>query len=169
MSNNLSDIIESKLSIINNLPVRYIGRACNMVWIGFGEDITTKNHKNVAKYALHLQCDFRIIDSEKIILGSSDIYEPNSITEWTENFNWDISGANLYDEIAKTISGIYKTEQIIVTKISADNYGDIKIEISNGYIIEIFLSSSSKEECWRFFESGNNDSHFVITGKGVGV
>ena len=53
-------------------PLKYIGRAGNLAWLGFGEYVTTINHKGIqrkiAQYTLHIQCPFRITQTEKKII-----------------------------------------------------------------------------------------------------
>ncbi len=168
---NLNNIIIRQLSIIKNEPFRYIGRACNLAWLGFGKDVISKDYKGeerkTAQYALHIQCPFRISRGGMKVLASGDMYEPNSTTEWTEDFDWDIAGANLYDEKASLLTEKLSHNNITAVNIESNEMGDVKIYLSDGYVIEIFTNNSSETEEWRFFETGIEKEHFVITGKGI--
>ena len=170
-NNNLNNEIDNKLSCIKDKPFRYVGRVGNLAWLGFGKDVISKNYrgeeKRTAQYSLHIQCPFRISCNGKKKLGSADMYEPNSDTGWSENFNWDKVGTNLYDEKALLFTQELSYEDITVTNIKSNAMGDVQIYLSNYCVIEIFTNTSSKSEEWRFFETGIEKKHFVVTGKGI--
>ena len=172
MSNsNLSNEIEKKLSVLKNKSFRYIGRAGDLAWLGFGKDVIAKNYKGeeriVAQYSLHIQCPFRISCDGKKILGSGDMYEPNSSTPWTEKLDWNEIGISLYDEITLLLTQELERNIIEVADIKTNAMGDVQIYLSNDYLIEVFTSSTSEIEEWRFFETGVEKDHFVITGVGI--
>ena len=171
MSINLSGIIEEKLSVLLNAQLRYIMRCADMGDFGFGEDTAFTDIRGitrlVSKYTLHLQCAFRLVNPQKIVLTNLDIYKENSAAEWSEDFNWDILGANLYDEQAQKCSELFSENAVYVVKVNAGKYGDVQITLSNNYVLEIFVNRSSDDECWRFLEYGTEKEHFVITGQGI--
>jgi hypothetical protein len=78
----------------------------------------------------------------------------------------DIQGANYYDEYTKKLTTEFEKSKITVTKIDSTSCGDLGIMLSNNMIMEIFVNNGTDSECWRFFEPGNENSHFVITGHG---
>ena len=174
MSNNtLNNEIEQTLSNIIDKPFRYIGRSGNLAWLGFGKDVSWISYngekKITAQYSLHIQCSFRIICNGKKKIGSGDMYEPNSTTTWSEKFDWNELGANLYDENALLITQGLSYNNTIVTNVKSNEAGDIQIYLSNDCIIEVFTNSSSNSQLeeWRFFETGAKTEHFVITGSGI--
>ena len=171
LNSDLNKEISKQLSLIKEKPFRYIGRAGNLAWLGFGKDVTSKNYRGeerkVAQYSLHIQCPFRISCNGKKKLGSGDMYEPNSITEWSGDFKWDRAGVNLYDENALLLTQELSNGDITVTNIKSSEMGDVQICLSNSCVIEIFTNTSSKTEEWRFFETGTEKEHFVVTGKGI--
>ncbi len=169
----LDDLINNQLIVLLGLQIRYIGRAGNMAWLGFGEDIVSFDHNDLrrvlAKYALHIQCAFRIDNSEKILFGSYDVYEPKSDTGWFEGFNWDVKGANYYDEQAAKLTAIFNEKKVTVTKIVGTTLGDFIISLSNGMRISVFVNGGTDSECWRFFGPEDENPHFVVTGQGIEV
>ena len=172
MSNDsIKNIINNKILMIIEKPLKYIGRAGNLAWLGFGEYVTTINHKGIqrkiAQYTLHIQCPFRITQTEEKIICAGDMYEPNSSTEYSESFDWDKQGANLYDENARKLNCKLEKGDIVVTGINSNNMGDLRIFLSSKFEIEVFTNTSADVEEWRFFESGTEKEHFVITGKGI--
>ena len=166
-----SETIKRELSILVGLSTRYIGRAANIAWLGFGSDVVIKTHKGeervLAKYALHLQTTFRVLSLEKVLFGSYDMYEPNTKTKWTEDFQWDVQGANYYDEHANELTMELERGEILVTKIDATSYGDLTITLSNELVLEVYVDRGKESECWRFFEPGSENKHFVVTGQGL--
>lgn len=170
-NNNLNNQISEKLLCIKGEPFKYVGRAGNLAWLGFGKDVISKNYKGekrkIARYALHIQCPFRVSCKGEKKIGSGDMYEPNSATEWTEDFVWDELGANLYDENALLLMKELSYDNVTVTKINSNEMGDLQIYLSNHWIVEVFTNGSSNSEEWRFFETGIKNEHFVITGKGI--
>ncbi|KMZ54871.1 hypothetical protein [Dorea sp. D27] len=149
---------------------RKIGRASDMCWISFGKTIIVKDYKgnDVEKgtYALHIQCPWRIIknSTQKLLLTSNDIYEPSSNLQWTEEFDWDRMGNNLFDENVKQWNdenGIY------VLNVDISQLGDIRINLSNGMTFESFLNISTDDEAWRFFKCNSKDKHMICSGLGI--
>ena len=48
-----------------------------------------------------------------------------------------------------------------------NSVGDLKIDFSNGYVLEIFIDTSEEEECWRILKMESDEKHYVVYGKGV--
>lgn len=154
------------ISALEGMRLLSIGRAGDMLWIKFERIVMEQKMKGEdtkkSKYILDIQCPWRMEDKKNfmIILASHDMYEPNSQTEWTEDFEWDVQGNNLFDEKIKKIFSVtdIKVEQIFV---SPNN--DLTVWFSNGLALKTFIDVSSEIECWRFFEKGK-DEHLVIYG-----
>ncbi len=78
-----------------------------------------------------------------------------------DNFQWDAEGNNKFDEQKNSFNDM----DLLVQDIIINEIGDLKIVLSNDFCIEVFIDTNEDEECWRFFEVGNNEKpHFVITG-----
>ena len=173
LKNNCCNSITKNLLCIKNQQFRYIGRAGNLAWLGFGEDVICKNYKGEnrikSRYALHIQCPFRITLREKKKLGSYDMYEPNSTINCSDDFKWNESGKNLYDEKASMITQELSLNDIRVVDVNSNEMGDLVIRLSNGWIIEAFTNSSSEMEEWRIFETGNLNKHFTVMTKNDGT
>lgn len=154
----------SQINMLINQPLLKMGRASDLCWILFGKRILDKDKKGntieKGEYSLHLQCPWRLrskADSQ-IKLASGDIYEPNSKTTWSPDFNWDILGNNLFDEkVQHFFAGnkIISVKSVLITQTN-----DLQIEFSNEFILECFVNMSPNTECWRFFRY-NSDAHMV--------
>lgn len=55
---------------------------------------------------------------------------------------------------------------VIINSVYFSSVGDLKIQLSNGHVIEIFVNATSDKECWRFFESNTKKAHLVFKGTG---
>jgi len=171
------------ISIINTQKLNQISRAGYMLTLGFGELIKNNAaYKNedgtfeikkiyTPKYALHIDCPFRITCGDNILITKNDIFIANSElrkkTDFNEdNFDFDNVGDSSFDEkINKYFAD--SSIEFFVHKIEVNKFGDLKIFLTDNFCIEAIIDSSENEECWRFFEAGNaNKPHTVVFGNG---
>lgn len=163
--------IESTLNQLVGKPLISLGRAGNLIWFFFGKYIINKNkigiERKVGEYVLHVQCSWRLVNENKILVGSKDIYMPHSQHKGEgEEFDWDIEGMNRFDEQAKALNEYCKA-RLFVEQIQADSLGGVKIYFKNNHVLELFPDDSSNDEFWRFFSYIDNSPHLVVTGKGI--
>jgi len=62
------------------------------------------------------------------------------------------------------------TNNLVVERVSADNYGGVQIQLSGGYSLQFFPASTSEHhasEHWRLFQPGNDADHVVATTNGT--
>jgi hypothetical protein len=166
-----NNTVVEELKKIICLPLIDAGRACDLIWFVFGgmvkrEDERRGSFQEAAEYSLHVQCSWRLTDPERIITGSADKFIPNSESNYDDNFDWDVQGANRCDEQLKALfSGI--ENRFIVKDIVADKFGGVKIYFTEDIVLEVFPDNSTEEEAWRFFRRGWDDPHLVVTGTGI--
>lgn len=163
------------LDMLIGQPVTAIGRASNMLWIGFGERIRVLNYKgqprSVSRFAVHVQSAWRITSrqEERILLSQGDFYRPSKGIKWAEDFDWEKRGNNLFDENLPAI--ILRMNGVCVSGCACSKYNDLTIVLSNDDMIEVFVDETEDSECWRFFQSGtdsNNTKHLVAYGNSIG-
>ena len=146
-----------------------LGRASNLFWMIFSISSKSKNEleriNEGAEYSIHCQSPWRIVDciEHTIKLASADMYQPYSKIKWSEDFDWEPKGNNLFDE--KISSFNQKDIEIRVIDVAMSENYDLKLCFSNGFIFECFVDISIEQECWRFFKKGNK-KHLVISGTG---
>ena len=167
MKNIIIESIEEELKVLVEKPLSNIGRAGNLLWLSLGEKIVTIDINGCevlkGKYALHIQCSWRLTMGSRIIVGSQDFYIPR--TGLSENdFNWDIQGQNRFDEKIKEFKKMAESKTKVV-EVSADEFGGIKISFDSGIRLEVFPEDSLEEEFWRFIEFGKKSKHFVVFDK----
>jgi hypothetical protein len=163
--------IDNHLKVLKNKPLVSIGRASNMLWIGFGELIEVRDYRDrkviKSTLSLHVQCSWRITNKKikTILFAHSDIYDPNTYYESIKDFNWDLAGNNLFDEKSK--EWFNANAALYVEDYRINRWGDLCLLLSNDDVIEVFVDSSSNTECWRLFEYNKEEGDFIVTGRGV--
>lgn len=176
MAIGVFDMIDTNLVIrelkkIIGFPLRNAGRACDVIWFGFGnlinkEDKRCGGLREVAEFALHIQCSWRLTSFEKIIVGSADKYIPSSEIKNYNNFDWDIQGANRCDEQLKGLF-LNQSTELIVENIIVDKFGGIKVFLSEDILLDVMPDSSTNNEAWRFFQNEGETEHLIVTGLGI--
>jgi hypothetical protein len=164
--------VETSLRQLIGLPLWGAGRAADLQWFQFGErrDVATRNGgtKSVGTWALHILCAWRIRSADRIVVTSSDCYmRADHLSESTEDFNWDEQGANQRDQ-RMAIFMADKEDTLIVTDVTADNFGGFCLQLATGFHLEVFPDVSAEDfEFWRLFQPSTESSHFVATSSGL--
>lgn len=153
-------MFKDEIKKLSGTKLNSITRAADMCCLHF--DVKDENDDQT--YNLHFQCPWRLVKYSKnrILLTSYDIYVPNTSTEWDDDFEWDVLGNNLFDEITE---GINESTDVYIEEVTLSIVNDLKLVLSNGYTFECFINkSNSYRECWRFFKG--NEKHWVVYGNG---
>jgi len=147
-------------------------RAADMECLKFGTHYV-ENEKgvksNVGEISLHIQCHWRLTNNNRIIVGSSDLYEPvDETVEYDENFNYSKINSNFRDiEFRKFI----KETKPRVKTLNIDSYGGIEIYFENNIKLIAYSFSGSKNgdnEYWRIFDNRNESRKHLIS-KSTGI
>ncbi len=138
-----------------------IGRASDLLWLQFGEKIKIKNYKNIeierGSMGLNIQCPWRILKRDQLILGNNDIYEPADDIFETE-FDWSEIGGSVFDK--KVIEIFSNMLPLMVKSVEVSKIGDLKLEFEKEIVLEVISNSASKIELWRFINYKTNE-HIV--------
>ena len=113
---------------------------------------------NIGEFALHLQCPWRLTNENKIIVGSSDLYQKADETaEYDENYDYLEFNANLRDV---KLDKLIKNKSIKIISAKADKFGGLKICFDNNITLTTFpdLASKSDNENWRLIDFRNENS-----------
>ena len=116
------------IEILKGTRLNAIGRAAAMCWISLGNLIEIESRsglRTVGQYALDVDCPWRIRCNSKILLASTDMFEPASTHQHDETFEWDIQGNNLFDERVAMLCNNEPT--ITVQSIELSSTNDLKI------------------------------------------
>lgn len=143
--------------------VTSIGRACNMLCIPIGQIVRQSTIGcELTQYEIHCQCAWRIVgENKEIMVASSDLYLPPTGTKWSESYQWDAPGSNLFDEKILKFNSLYKS--INIQAVTVIDRKDLLISFENGIQINIF-ADSSEEENWRIIQRSPQSIHLVSVG-----
>lgn len=151
---NLKLVIE----LINNDFIN-MGRSADLLWLQFGEKIKIKNYKNIyvekGSMGLNVQCPWRMLKQDKIILGNNDIYIPK---KESLNFDWWEIGGSIFDEKSEKI--INDLLPLKVIDVIVNEIGDFSIRFEKEIVFEVILNGAFKTEFWRFINFKTNE-HLV--------
>jgi hypothetical protein len=162
--------VQKALEPLIGLKFSIARRAADMRIFHFGE-IKEVDGGTIGKYALHIQCPWRMDGPEGIITGRLDLW--NHISgklmpdEWEPSTDDNIQDFRLrtllkgYDP--NTNSYVNATELLVVERVQASTVGDAIIELSGGYRLILF-PAGTKGEDWRILGPDEVSPHFVMEG-----
>ncbi|GGG95204.1 hypothetical protein [Silvibacterium dinghuense] len=154
-----------QLSALVGLPLIGANRAGELATFSFGalrEVQTSRGVRQKPDLALHLQCAWRLVGGDSVLLGSSDLYYPADGREDRSDFNWDIPGASRRDALMEEL--MRGDERLTVVNAELGIAGALKIQFNQNYCFEIMPNNSIDDEYWRLFKPGTDDEHLVIEG-----
>jgi hypothetical protein len=157
------------LGVLIGLQLWSSGRASDLQWFQFGQRRTVNDHrgrsKEVGQYALHVQCAWRIIQGDRVIVGSRDLHYPADEGQNRQEFDWEVVGGNRRD---KQVEAFFEdgTRPLLVREIRVGEAGSFTIALDFGYALGVFPDDSSADEHWRIFKPYAEEPHFVVTGEG---
>ena len=170
--------VEEALAPLLNSPLHDWNRAADMATIGFGAEVEAdfrkKGHpgeyerRMVSQYALHLQCNWRVVREGRIIIGSEDVYYPPAgIAE--EDFDRRNAELTRRDELVDAFIG-HRAEPHVVVSVDSFSTGDFRLGFDDGCALATFIGRAqdraNDREHWRFFVTGAA-RHFVVRAAGV--
>jgi hypothetical protein len=167
----LQDRICEALSALVGLPLWGAARVLNMEMFHFGERSIRLNRKGVEKevgeYALHIQCSWRIVGPDGIIVGSDDRkYPEDENADWEE---FDSDGPSRCEARMMAWLNEHTASPLEVQHVEAEHTGGFQLLLQHGFVLMAFPANSLRgeySEHWRLFRP-SEERHFVITGHGV--
>jgi hypothetical protein len=135
----------------------------------FGGPVSDKGCM-VGKWALHVQCPWRLERAGRIVTGLADYYAP---AEDNKDEFWDPDSAatgHLQDQILGDLLGgfdpntrsyLNQTDGLRVEHAACDSFGGARIDLAGGYRLVIFPVGTRGEQ-WRLFEPGSDSPHLVL-------
>lgn len=146
-----------KDTLIGKYLVKTI-RVCDLIGMYFSP------HQNPADENMsyiHLQCQMRIIQSNKVLVSSEEMYL--ALDAKNKEFHYDTDDS-LFDE--KMSQFVENHQTIPVADVVACDNGDLFVQFSDGCIVQAIANSTdSEDELWRF--SLNQETpHLIRTVNG---
>ncbi len=158
--------IIKKLNDLISEEFQYFNRTLDLIELGFGE-LTERTDRHGAKYKLahfvyHIQCPFRVIRDDSIVLSTEDLFLPFP-SEQPEEADLNKRNSTLFDSKAKYLTTIMKGEKIIDIKLNSQNDLTIRTETTT---IDLFVCNVDSES-WRFFDTIEDSPHIVVDERGI--
>jgi hypothetical protein len=142
-------------------------RAADMATFQFGRRIQVKDYygrpSEIGEYAMHVQCAWRIVRDDNVIVGSRDLYYPAGDTQndsIPESFDWD-RDQNRRDNL---LESLFSGRGFTVRSVHLAAAGMCRIEFDEDASLEIFPDDSLTHEHWRLFATQDADTQLVMTG-----
>jgi hypothetical protein len=162
--------IEEALNVLVGKPLWSSGRAVDLEWFQFGQRRTVTafpgETKEVGEYALHVQCAWRIIRDDAVVVGSRDLcYPPAEADDEPLDFDWEHNPNRRDVRIAELFQN--ETRQFVVREVQVQNAGSFTLVLDDGYALDVFPHGSLSGEHWRLFKPYVAGPDFVVTGKGL--
>ncbi len=168
--------IEETLQCLIGHPFWGAGRVANLLTFQFGPRQLRANQgklREAGTYALHVQCAWHLVQAQHILAASGDLaFEPSGEHKTMshageEPYVWAERETSLLDEHLFHFFEQCEKTPILVQALHADELGGLTLVLSDNHTLTLFPDDSLGEEYWRFFESGQDLPHFVVTGQGI--
>jgi hypothetical protein len=146
-----------------------VRRAADMLVLHFGDiRAHASGEGTVGAFALHVQCAWRFDGPTGTITGRDDLWEYAGPGGRPPNWSYedglslqDQSFAKFFDRDESTRSWVNESDLFTVIGAEQTKYGDIRLDLSNGYAILLF-PANSRYEAWRLFVPESDDDHLVF-------
>lgn len=155
--------IQTAASMIDRLIdcriVRY-RRICDMVCLYFTDEESkvASDDENSEPYGLHIMCWVRVIDGNKIIAASEEMY--CSADADSDDFQWDHE-KSIFDEKMNQFLESSRANTVCAASVNA--IGDLIIYMNNECRIEIMAHrTNTEDEMWRFM-AGEHEPHLIAS------
>lgn len=137
---SLAELAESLQELVGS-RVADLGRTVNMAEVGFEKDDET--------YRLHVQCAFRVVRGDQILVGSADMSYPED-RKADPDVAYD-TNATMYDRNARRLTARFEASEYRVLATRMSDTGSVVIEITNSVGFEFMPTCSGPIEAWRLF------------------
>lgn len=162
----LDVLISETLKPIVGEPFVELGRAGDLIWIGFGEEVLSPTQRlpdrRLAHHRVHVRSPFRLDSASGAVLAAGDLFLAIDAPDDTPpDFDWDRHGANLFDARIAQFWRAHQPGSAVVEDVKGDPGGGLVMSLSDGTVLRIFPNRSGAVEHWRYFRAGD-EAHFVV-------
>lgn len=166
----MSNEIEHALQVLVGAPFVGTRRVVDMEAFSFGRLIVSGNPRApgrlVAEFNLHVQCPWRVVCSDQIIVGYGDMTDPPTGVQESE-FDANTASITRRDELMERFNALGEVPRRVVT-CTASIRGDVRIGLSDECVLELFPDSSPGEEYHEYWRLIMPDgAHLVMSALGL--
>ena len=156
--------IETALAAMLGEPLRYVGRAADLVWIGIGDDIEILRHgggtRVLAEHAMHLQCPWRFTLRGHPLVATWDLHRSIGSDEWADGEL--AQGEAAFDPAAVRLTADAADRDQRVEVIVGNDWGGVSVAFTGGLVLDVLPVTTAADECWRYFMPDADENHFVV-------
>ncbi|WP_299626827.1 hypothetical protein [uncultured Tenacibaculum sp.] len=156
----MADQTKNKIRELIGMKLTQTSRSSNMECLKFGFK-TNHINQNIGEFGLHIQTDWRIINEENILVGSNDLFEPNSENKSISDFDYETG--NLRDQ---KLHHIINSDNLVVSKVRIDKIGGLNIKFKNLMELQIIPTNSSESEYnefWRLIDNRKLKTQHIVS------
>ncbi|TDD65048.1 hypothetical protein [Actinomadura rubrisoli] len=103
---------------------------------------------------LHIQCPFRVLHDEQLVLGSDDMSYPG---KRRSDSDAEESYKSMFDRKCAALNKIIEEAEPRVMDIDLRSGGALELRLTLSLQVQVFPDCSGKVEMWRFFVRGDDD------------
>lgn len=171
---NLSELtlVQQRLNVLMRQPLTQVSRERENVYFTFG---APENPQKAV--TLRVQCFFRLMENGRILMASSDMYQPSE-EMWKlweqmgmepdvipEDFRPDAPGVNRLDDYLVTLNG--DLQGLDVRGAMLGQTGDLTLIFASGATLQLMIDTAGGEECWRLLDESRETDDLVVYGDGA--
>lgn len=161
MSDDEGSTVAAIAAVLNGQVLSGIGRALDMAIFSFGEDIpwlsAFGDPEVRARFALHVQCHFRVLYRDRVILGHEDIWRLLRGKEKDQfvHDGWHLDEGEeptVFDAKALSLIPVLAAEKAAVQNMSLSSNGNLELSLSGDLVIRVLPPDPPDGEAWRLFD-----------------
>ena len=107
--------------------------------------------------------------AESVVVGNVDVYYPadhaRRQNEIPEDFDW----AHAPNRRDKLLAALFEggKREFTVQEVTVGAAGSVHLGLSDNLSLDILPNDSFDDEHWRLLRPGKDETHFVVTGRGI--
>jgi hypothetical protein len=162
--------VEKVLRPLIGAPLWAAHRAADMATFQFGERHPATNLLGraceVGDFALHVQCAWRIVRQNRILVASDDLYFPSNYDRdpgVPEDFDWD-RDPNLRDAL---LADLFHDGHAALhtSEVEAGPAGRVTLHFTGDAQLDVLPNMSLRREHWRLLRPKSDSEHFVVSAE----
>jgi hypothetical protein len=155
-------------------PLVSSARAADMEMFGFGDDVASVGWRGrprvTPRYAMHVQCPWRIVANALVVVGYHDLCEPRSDFPDPDAFGPNEGiGTSRREELLERFYEERRKRPRIVTGCDLGAGGWLRLTFDDEATLALSpdVAAAADPEYWRVFEVGSDAPHIVCRGSGL--
>jgi hypothetical protein len=158
----MKKVIHQALTPLVGLPLRYIGRSSNMLFVEFGtlHEVSARDGsaKTVYDWSIQIQCPWRISQHSQIVIAYRDFYYSD-----VAKSNQAVMNKSRFDSTLASLCAEFEAAPPGVVSVDSDDTGAFSLNLSEGYRLEAIPAENTESgKHWRVFEPGIMGQSFVF-------